>query len=127
MIEKILHHYKNPRNRGILKDADYIIKETIPSCGDLVIFYFKLKDDMIFDVKFEGYGCITSIALADIISEIIKNKRIDYLKKIDENFIVEILGEKLPKEKEHSIVLILNVIRNLVKNYERNSGKDIKV
>ncbi len=123
MIEKILYHYKNPKNKGKIDDADIVIKEAIPSCGDLVIFYYKIKGYRITDVKFEGFGCITTIALADIISELLRNKSISFIKNIDQKFIEEILGGKLPREKEHSIALILNSLRKLIKNYERNFGK----
>ncbi len=127
MIEKIIEHYKNPRNKGIIEDADVIIKEAIPSCGDLIILYAKFSGDKVSDVKFEGYGCITSIAIADIISEEIKHRNIDEIKKIDEKYIVNILGNRLPKDKEHSIVLVFNALRKLIEKYERNIAKNSKV
>jgi len=73
--EEILEYYKSPANKGILKDADYVIDETNASCGDDIKLYLKFdKKDIITDVKFDGHGCAISVATTSMLTEYLIGK-----------------------------------------------------
>jgi len=78
--EKIIEHYRNPRNYGSIEDAQIKVQEANPLCGDDIELYIKLDEEKrVEDIKFRGRGCALSIASASLMTEHLKGKSIDYL------------------------------------------------
>lgn len=90
--EIILDYYRNPRNYGKIDDADVVIKDSNPLCGDEIEMHIKFKDGKISDIKFNGKGCAISQASASMLTEIVMKKSIDEVRKIGKNDILESLG-----------------------------------
>lgn len=121
--EKVMDHFKNPRNVGKLADANAKATEGSPACGDMVSVYLKVNEETkrIDDVKFESYGCASNIATGSIITELAKGKTIDDAKKITWKQASEELGG-LPAIKAHCSVLAVDGLRAAIENYEETHG-----
>jgi len=121
--EKVMDHFKNPRNVGKLEDANAKATEGSPACGDMVSVYLKVNDETkrIDDVKFESYGCASNIATGSIITELAKGKSIDDAKKITWKQASDELGG-LPPIKAHCSVLAVDGLRAAIENYEETHG-----
>jgi NifU-like protein involved in Fe-S cluster formation len=121
--EKVLEHFRNPRNVGIIENPDGKSTEGSPACGDMVSVYIKVDDNTkkIRDVKFESYGCASNIATGSIITELAKGKTIEDAKKIDWRQASDALGG-LPKIKTHCSVLAVDGLRAAIQNYEEKHG-----
>src|SRR3990167_3740895 len=90
--EEILEHWQNPLNFGEMPDADLVIDQINPLCGDEVRFYFKIKNNKVAGVSFVGNGCAISIASASILSEFIKGRPISFLAKLTGKDVLGLLG-----------------------------------
>jgi NifU-like protein involved in Fe-S cluster formation len=121
--EKVLEHFRHPRNVGKLKNPDGKSTEGSPACGDMVSVYIKVdeKTKMITDIKFESYGCASNIATGSIITEIAKGKTLEEAKKINWKQASDALGG-LPKIKAHCSVLAVEGLRSAIQNYEERYG-----
>jgi len=121
--EKVLEHFKNPKNVGKIEDADGKAVVGSPACGDMVAVYIKVeeKELRIQDAKFESYGCASNIATGSIITELAKGKTIEEAKKITWQQASEALGG-LPKIKAHCSVLAVEGLREAITNYEEKHG-----
>jgi nitrogen fixation NifU-like protein len=121
--EKVLDHFKHPRNVGKLEDANAKATEGSPACGDMVSVYLKVNDDTktIDDVKFESYGCASNIATGSIITELAKGKTLEEARKIDWKQAADELGG-LPPIKAHCSVLAVDGLRSAIENYEETHG-----
>ena len=121
--EKVLEHFKNPKNVGKIEDADGKGLEGSPACGDMVAVYLKVDPDttVIEDIKFESYGCASNIATASIITEMAKGKTLDEAKKITWKEATEELGG-LPPVKAHCSVLAVEGLRAAIRDYEEKHG-----
>ncbi len=121
--EKVLEHFRNPRNVGRIEDADGKAVEGSPACGDMVAVYIKVDPEtkVITDIKFESYGCASNIATGSIITELAKGKTIDEAKKITWKQASEALGG-LPPIKAHCSVLAVEGLRAAIQNYEERHG-----
>ena len=75
--EKVMDHFRSPRNMGEIKDADGFGKVGNPRCGDVMAIYIKVKDERIVDIKFKTFGCTAAIATSSVLTEIVKGKTID--------------------------------------------------
>ena len=80
--EKVMDHFQNPRNVGVIKDADGVGKVGNPVCGDMMEFYIKVKDNKLEDVKFKTFGCGAAIAVSSMVSEMVKGKTLEETMKI---------------------------------------------
>ncbi|MEM2210837.1 MAG: SUF system NifU family Fe-S cluster assembly protein [Nitrososphaerales archaeon] len=90
--EKVIDHYKNPRNFGKLDNPDIEVKESNPLCGDDIELYIKLNTNgSVADVKFSGKGCALSIAAASVLTEIISGKKLKELKRLNKKDIIKAL------------------------------------
>lgn len=121
--EKVLEHFKNPRNVGRLENYDAKATEGSPACGDMVSVYLKVDKDtkVIKDISFESYGCASNIATGSIVTEMAKGQTLDEAKKITwEGAMHELEG--LPTVKAHCSVLAVSVLRAALKNYEEKFG-----
>jgi NifU-like protein involved in Fe-S cluster formation/metal-sulfur cluster biosynthetic enzyme len=121
--EKVLEHFRHPRNVGQMEDADGKAVEGSPACGDMVSVHIKVDDKTkhITDVKFESYGCASNIATGSIITELAKGKTIEEARKITWKQAAEELGG-LPPIKAHCSVLAVEGLRSAIQNYEEKHG-----
>ena len=113
--EEILEHWRNPQNFGEIKNADFVIDQVNPLCGDEVTFYFKIKDSKVSDVKFFGRGCAISVASSSMLSETIKGKKISSIFRITGKDILGLVGGNLAPARLKCAFLPLEAIRKLKK------------
>lgn len=121
--EKVLEHFRHPRNVGKIEDPDGKSIEGSPACGDMVAVYLKVdqKTRTIEDVKFESYGCASNIATGSVITELAKGKSLEDAKKITWKQASEELGG-LPPIKAHCSVLAVEGLRSAIRDYEERHG-----
>ena len=117
--EIILDHYRNPRNKGKLSDADVTIHDSNPLCGDEIDIHLKVEGDRIKDIKFEGRGCAISQASASMLTEMILNKPLSSVKNITKDDILENIGlTNLGPARIKCALLSLKVLKlGMVKYY----------
>ena len=116
--DKVLEHFKNPRNVGTLDGEDVAVGRVgNPVCGDLMEFYIKVKDDKIEDIKFKTFGCGSAIATASMITELAKGKTIDEALKITRQDVADEL-DGLPPIKMHCSNLASDALKNAINNYK---------
>ena len=121
--EKVLEHFRHPRNVGKIEGADGKAMEGSPACGDMVSVQIKVdeKTERIQDIKFESYGCASNIATGSIITELAKGKTLEEAKKISWKQASDEVGG-LPAIKAHCSVLAVEGLRSAIKNYEEKHG-----
>ncbi len=121
--EKVIEHFKNPKNVGKMDDPDAKATEGSPACGDMVTLYLKVDDSdhMIKDIKFESYGCASNIATGSIITELAKGKTIEEAKQLTWESAADALGG-LPPIKVHCSVLAIDTLKAAIRNYEERNG-----
>ena len=120
--EKVLEHFKNPRNVGELEDADAEGTVGNPVCGDMMTMYIKVKDDRIEDVKFKTFGCGAAIATSSMTTELAKGKTLDEALKISRQDVADAL-DGLPPVKMHCSNLAADALHEAVKSYKEKSTK----
>ena len=119
--EKVMDHFRNPRNVGILEDADGVGEVGNPVCGDIMKIYLKIEDNRITDVKFETFGCGSAIASSSMATELIKGKSVEDALKLTNKAVMEAL-DGLPAHKIHCSVLAEEAIKKAVQNYYDRNG-----
>ncbi len=120
--EKVVEHFKNPRNVGQIPDADGVGTVGNPICGDLMSIYIKVKDGRIEDIKFMTFGCGAAIATSSMITEMAKGKTIEEALKITRKDVAEEL-DGLPPIKMHCSNLAADALHAAIKDYlEKKSG-----
>ena len=112
--EKVMDHFRNPRNLGVLENADGIGEVGNAKCGDIMKIYLKIDDDTISDVSFETFGCASAIASSSMATELIKGKSIDEALTLTNQAVTEAL-EGLPAAKIHCSVLAEQAIKKALK------------
>ena len=119
--EKVMDHFKNPRNVGKLDDADGIGEVGNARCGDIMKIYIKVENDVITDVKFNTFGCGSAIASSSMATEMIKGKPISQALELTNKAVAEAL-DGLPAHKLHCSVLAEEAIRSAIKDYYDKNG-----
>ena len=119
--EKVMDHFRHPRNVGEIPDADGIGEVGNAKCGDIMRMYIKVKDGVITDVKFMTFGCGSAIATSSMATELIKGKPISEALEITNKAVVEAL-DGLPAHKLHCSVLAEEAIKAAVKDYYDKNG-----
>lgn len=119
--EKVMDHFRNPRNVGEIPDADGIGEIGNPVCGDMMTFYIKVKDNQLVDVKFKTFGCGAAIAVSSMVSEMAIGKTLDQAMQITNNDVAQELGG-LPANKLHCSNLGADALHKAIENY-RNKQK----
>jgi len=120
--EKVLDHFKNPRNVGELEDADAEGTVGNPVCGDMMTMYIKVKDDRIEDVKFKTFGCGAAIATSSMTTELAKGKTLDEALEISRQDVADAL-DGLPPVKMHCSNLAADALHEAIKSYKEKSTK----
>ena len=121
--EKVMDHFRNPRNVGVIEDADGIGEVGNAKCGDIMKMYLKIKDDIVEDVKFETFGCGSAIASSSMATEMIKGKPLSEVRTLTNKAVTEAL-DGLPAHKIHCSVLAEEAIKSALEDYEnrKNAG-----
>ena len=120
--EKVMDHFRNPRNVGGIEDANGIGEVGNAKCGDIMKMYLKIEDGIIEDVKFETFGCGSAIASSSMATELIKGKPVEDAMKLTNEAVAEAL-DGLPDYKMHCSVLAEEAIKSALEDYEsRKNG-----
>lgn len=120
--EKVMDHFRNPRNVGVIEDADGVGEVGNAKCGDIMKIYLKIDDEeTISDVKFETFGCGSAIASSSMATELIKGKPLSEALTLTNQAVTEAL-DGLPAHKIHCSVLAEEAIKNAVKDYYDKNG-----
>ena len=121
---KVMEHFRNPRNVGIIEDANGIGEVGNAVCGDIMKMYLKIEDDIVQDVKFETFGCGSAIASSSMATELIKGKPLSEVKKLTNQAVAEAL-DGLPDYKMHCSVLAEEAIRAALEDYQKRTGETV--
>jgi nitrogen fixation NifU-like protein len=116
--EKVMDHFKNPRNLGEIEDADGVGTVGNPNCGDVMKIYIKVKNDKVDDIKFQTLGCGAAIASSSIATELVKGKSIKEALKLTSKEIAEQMG-KFPPAKYHCSILAEEGIKKAIEDYKK--------
>jgi nitrogen fixation NifU-like protein len=114
--EKVMEHFKNPRNVGEIENSDGVGRVGNPVCGDVMELYIKVNDGTIVDAKFKTFGCGAAIATSSIVTELVKGKNIKEALKISNKAVAEAL-DGLPPLKMHCSVLAEEALRSAIEDY----------
>lgn len=119
--EKVMDHFRHPRNVGILEDADGVGEVGNAKCGDIMKIYLKIDHDTVTDVKFETFGCGSAIASSSMATEMIKGKPVSQAMELTNRAVVEAL-DGLPAHKLHCSVLAEEAVKAALKDYYDRHG-----
>jgi nitrogen fixation NifU-like protein len=120
--KKVMEHFMNPRNVGVIENPDGYGKVGNPVCGDVMEIFIKVKDDIITDIKFRTFGCGSAIATSSMVTELAKGKHIDEAVKITRGDVASEL-EGLPPQKMHCSNLAADAFHEAIKDYKNKKQK----
>jgi nitrogen fixation NifU-like protein len=115
--KKVMEHFMNPRNVGVIEHPDGYGKVGNPVCGDVMEIFIKVKDDIITDIKFRTFGCGSAIATSSMVTELAKGKHVDEAIKITRGDVATEL-EGLPAQKMHCSNLAADALHEAIKDYK---------
>ncbi len=119
--EKVMDHFRNPRNVGAIEDADGVGEVGNARCGDIMKIYLKIDDDVVSDAKFETFGCGSAIASSSMATEMIKGRPLKEALRLTNQAVAEAL-DGLPAHKLHCSVLAEEAVKAAVKDYYERNG-----
>ena len=119
--EKVMDHFRNPRNVGVIENADGIGEVGNAKCGDIMKIYLQIKNNIIVDVKFETFGCGSAIASSSMATELIKGKPVSEALALTNKAVAEAL-DGLPAHKLHCSVLAEEAIKKAIQDYYEKNG-----
>jgi nitrogen fixation NifU-like protein len=122
--EKAIEHFMSPQNVHVIETADAEGEYGDPECGDYMILYLKVDNDIISDIGIMVYGCPASIATASMTSELAKGKSLEEALCITEQDVIDAL-DGLPEHKKHCSLLAVSALRNAISNYKDKSTKKL--
>ena len=114
--EKVMEHFRHPRNVGVIEDADGVGEVGNAKCGDIMKMYLKIEGDMVVDAKFETFGCGSAIASSSMATELIIGKPLGEVAKLTNKAVAEAL-DGLPAYKMHCSVLAEEAIQAALEDY----------
>ncbi len=114
--DKVMEHFKNPKNTGEIPDADGVGTVGNPVCGDLMTMYIKVKENKITDIKFKTFGCGAAIATSSMTTEMAKGKTLEEALKITRANVATSLGG-LPPVKMHCSNLAADALHAAIKDF----------
>ncbi len=118
---KFLDHARNPRNVGLLEDANLVIQAGDPECDDKLIFFIKVENDVVRDIRFLIEGCDTTVATSSVVTEMVMGQSLDAIMKLSDSTISAAL-DGLPEEKMHCAALAASAMHAAVCQY-RSTAK----
>ena len=116
--DKVMDHFKNPRNVGEIDDANGVGEVGNAKCGDIMKVYLKVEDNIIKDVKFQTFGCGSAIASSSMATELIKGKTLEEAWELSNKAVAEAL-DGLPPVKMHCSVLAEEAIHKAINDYRK--------
>lgn len=122
--DKVMEHFKNPRNMGEIPDADGVGTVGNPVCGDLMTIYIKVKNNRLEDITFKTFGCGSAIATSSMITELAKGKTLEEGLKITRANVADSLGG-LPPVKMHCSNLAADALHAAIEDYYKKQ-KEVK-
>ena len=114
--EKVMDHFRNPRNVGEIDDADGVGEVGNAACGDIMKIYIKVEGDVIKDVKFQTFGCGSAIATSSMITEMVMGKTLEEAEQVSNKAVAEAL-DGLPPTKMHCSNLAADAMHGAIKDY----------
>ncbi len=114
--EKVMDHFNNPRNVGVIENPDGYGKVGSPTCGDVMEIFLKVEEGIIKDVKFRTFGCASAIATSSISTEMIMNKKVEEALELTNKAVAKAL-DGLPPAKMHCSVLAEEAIKEAIEDY----------
>jgi nitrogen fixation NifU-like protein len=114
--EKFLDHARNPRNVGLLKDANVVIQAGDSECDDKLIFFIRIEDDVVRDIRFLIEGCETTVATSSIVTEMVMGQSLDTVLSLSDRSIADALAG-LPEEKMHCAAMAASAMHSAVTQY----------
>jgi nitrogen fixation NifU-like protein len=122
--QKVLDHFKNPRNVGKLEKADGVGEVGNLVCGDVMRLFIRVEDEVIKEISFETYGCAAAIATSSVITEMVKGKTISEVLKMSNKDIIDNL-DGLPPIKIHCSLLSVDALSEAIWDYYQKKGKRV--
>lgn len=120
--EKVMDHFANPRNVGVIEDANAVGEVGNAKCGDIMKMYMKINDEgVIEDIKFKTFGCGAAVATSSMATEMVKGKTIEEALKMTNKAVAEAL-DGLPPVKMHCSVLAEEAIQAALTDYYTRKG-----
>ena len=120
--EKVLEHFRNPRNVGELENPDGVGIEGNPVCGDLMEIHIKVEDDRITDIRFKTFGCGSAIATSSMVTEMARGKTLDEALEISRQDVADEL-DGLPKQKMHCSNLAADALHKAIEDYRKKQAE----
>lgn len=122
--QKVMDHFENPRNVGVIENADGIGKQGNPVCGDMMELTIRVRDEVIEDIKFRTFGCCAAIATSSMVTELVRGKSIEEAEQISKQTVAEAL-DGLPPVKMHCSNLAADALQDAIRDYrERKKAKE---
>jgi len=112
----LIDHYKNPRNKKVIADANFSSEKDNPSCGDVILISGIIEDERVRDVGFQGSGCVISLATASMLTEFCVGKTVEEVLSITKMAIIEMVGINLGPNRLKCALLPLEVIQKAIKS-----------
>ena len=119
--EKVMDHFQNPRNVGVIEDANGIVEVGNPKCGDIMKIYIKVDDNIVTDIKFKTFGCASAIASSSMATELVKGKTLEEAWRLSNDAVAEAL-DGLPPVKMHCSLLAEGAIHMAINDYRTKNG-----
>ena len=120
--QKVMDHFSNPRNVGVIEEPDGVGEVGNPACGDIMTFTIKVNDGRLEDVRFQTFGCGAAIAVSSMISDMAKGKTLEEALQITNRDVAEAL-DGLPTNKLHCSNLGADALHAAIQNYYKQNGK----
>ena len=118
--DKVMDHFTNPRNVGVLEDPAGVGEVGNAACGDIMRIYLDIEDDVIKDIKFKTFGCGAAVATSSMVTEMVKGKTVEQALEVSNDAVAEALGG-LPPEKMHCSNLAADALHKAIDNYREKS------
>jgi nitrogen fixation NifU-like protein len=122
--DKIMDHYKNPRNRGLLDKATVTVDATNPICGDCTNIQLNIDNDTITDAHFDTMGCAISVASASMLMEYSEGKNVEEMKKFSKEDMLKMMGAELTPSKLECGTMAVDALHRAIKSYEEGKNAD---
>lgn len=115
--KELLHYYKNPEHKGKLEDKNCSSKESNLSCGDSLVIEMKIENNIVKDAKYNGVGCIVSMASAEILCDYIIGKNISECKTITSDSYLKLMGFELSPSRKKCALIGYKAFSNVISKF----------